>query len=121
VKDIMHQGERLPLMRIGSTMAEALIVQSEKGFGCVIVVDDHNLVKGIITDGDLRRHMGADLLTRSVQDIMTAAPLTIKPSLLLSEALELVESRKLSTLIVATEGRVTGLVHVLDLLRAGTA
>jgi arabinose-5-phosphate isomerase len=119
VKDIMHQGDRLPLMPLGSKMAEALIVQSEKGFGCVIVVDDQTCVKGIITDGDLRRHMGHDLLTKNVEDIMTPAPLTIKPSLLLSEALELVESRKRSTLIVALEGRVTGLVHVLDLLRAG--
>ncbi|WP_244645162.1 KpsF/GutQ family sugar-phosphate isomerase [Salinarimonas ramus] len=120
-KDIMHRGERLPLVRLGTPMAAALAIQSEKSFGCVIVVDEAERLAGIVTDGDVRRNMGNDLLSRRVEEVMTKRPLTIGPDMLLGEALELVESRKISALVVVEDARPVGLVHVLDLLRTGAA
>lgn len=120
-KDIMHVGERLPLVPTGTPMSAALAVQSAKSFGCVIVTDAEGRLAGIVTDGDVRRHMANDLLARTVDEVMTRRPLTIGPDLLLGEALELVESRKVSALVVVRDGRPVGLVHVLDLLRTGAA
>ncbi|WP_372426067.1 KpsF/GutQ family sugar-phosphate isomerase [Salinarimonas chemoclinalis] len=120
-KDIMHVGERLPLVPTGTPMSAALAVQSDKSFGCVIVVDAEGRLIGIVTDGDVRRHMANDLLSRTVDEVMTRRPLTIGPDILLGQALELVESRKVSALVVVRDGRPVGLVHVLDLLRTGAA
>ncbi|WP_349370055.1 KpsF/GutQ family sugar-phosphate isomerase [Salinarimonas sp.] len=120
-KDVMHVGERLPLAPVGTPMSEALRIQSEKSFGCTIVVDADGRLAGIVTDGDVRRHMANDLLSRTVEEVMTKRPLAIGPDMLLGEALELVETRKVSALVVVAEGRPIGLVHVLDLLRAGAA
>jgi arabinose-5-phosphate isomerase len=121
VGDIMHTGDRLPIVPVGTVMADALVVQSEKSFGCVIVVDERGDLAGIVTDGDVRRHMSGDLLQRMVEDVMTPSPTTVAPDMLLGEALEIVESRKRGALIVADGMRPIGLVHVLDLLRAGVA
>ncbi len=120
-RDIMHTGDRLPLVTVGTGMGEALAIQSEKSLGCVIVADENGALAGIVTDGDIRRHMSNDLLARRVDEVMTRNPLTIPPDLLLAEALETMEMRKVSALIVAEQGRPIGLVHVLDLLRAGAA
>jgi arabinose-5-phosphate isomerase len=119
VKDVMHAGDRLPSVPLGTKMADAVVVQSEKGFGCVLVVDGAGRLAGIVTDGDLRRHMSPDLLARTVDEVMTRDPKAVAPDMLLAEALEFVESRKVAALPVVADGRAVGLVHVLDLLRAG--
>ncbi|MBF9197686.1 KpsF/GutQ family sugar-phosphate isomerase [Microvirga terrestris] len=121
VGDIMHTGDRLPIVTVGTSMADALVVQSDKSFGCVIVVETGGDLVGIVTDGDVRRHMSGDLLHRRVEEVMTASPITVTPDTLLGEALEIIESRKRGALIVAEGRRPIGLVHVLDLLRAGAA
>jgi len=121
VKDVMHRGERLPLVPLGTPMTEAIVRQSEKGFGCVIVTTPAGDLAGIVTDGDLRRHMGGDLLARRVEDVMSPNPTTVPPDALLGEALEIIETRKKGALIVVEGSRPVGLVHVLDLLRAGAA
>ncbi|HEX2137941.1 MAG TPA: KpsF/GutQ family sugar-phosphate isomerase [Microvirga sp.] len=121
VRDIMHTGERLPIVPTGTLMADALVVQSEKSFGCTIVVDRDGDLAGIVTDGDVRRHMSDRLLARTVDEVMTRTPLTIAPDLLVAEALDLVETHKKSALIIAEGRRPVGLVHVLDLLRVGAA
>jgi arabinose-5-phosphate isomerase len=121
VKDVMHRGERMPLVALGTPMSEAIVRQSEMGFGCVVVVDGAGELAGIVTDGDLRRHMGGDLLARRVEEVMTATPTTVAPDLLLGEALEIIETSKKGALIVVEGRRPVGLVHVLDLLRAGVA
>ena len=119
---VMHRGDRLPVVPLGTTMADAILVQSAKGFGCVIVIDRAGLLAGIVTDGDIRRHMGRDFLTMSVEVVMTRQPTVIPPATLLGEALEIVESsRGISALVVVENARPIGLVHVLDLLRAGVA
>ncbi len=118
---IMHSGERLPLVPRGMKMSDALVVMSGKGFGCLLVTDADGRLAGIVTDGDLRRHMGPDLVGRTVETVMTPDPRTVPPTTLVAEALEIVETRKIGALIVAEGGRPVGLVHVLDLLRAGAA
>ena len=87
----------------------------------MVVVGDDGSLAGIVTDGDLRRAMSPDLLARRVDDVMTSAPRAISPETLLGEALEIMETRKISALPVVENGRAVGLVHVLDLLRAGVA
>jgi arabinose-5-phosphate isomerase len=119
VSSAMHTGERLPLVGCGTTMADAIVVLSEKGFGCAVVVDDDGGLAGIVTDGDIRRHMAPDLLSRRVDSVMTAKPIVIDPDMLLGEALEIIETRKRSALVVVEAGRPVGLVTVLDLLRIG--
>jgi arabinose-5-phosphate isomerase len=121
VRSIMHSGERLPLVVLGTSMADAIVVQSQKGLGCVVVVDAAGDFAGIVTDGDLRRHMGPNLLNMPVDEVMTPRATTAAPETLLGEALEILESRKISALVVMDGTKPIGLVHVLDLLRAGVA
>ena len=121
VATVMHRGERMPLVPLGTSMADAIVIQSQKGFGCVVVVNGAGVLAGIVTDGDIRRHMGPDLLAKRVEDVMTRSPIVIGPGMLLGEALEIVESRQRSALVVVEAGQPVGLVHVLDLLRAGVA
>lgn len=119
VRDLMHAGESLPLIPTGALMADALLVMSQKGFGCVGVVDGQQTLLGIITDGDLRRHMGPDLLSQVVDAVMTCKPRVAEPDMLVSEALEKMNSANITALFVVEAGRAVGVLHVHDLLRAG--
>jgi arabinose-5-phosphate isomerase len=120
VHDIMHQAAALPLVKTGSDMGAALVVMSSKSFGCVGVVDTVGALLGIITDGDLRRHMSPRLLEARVDEIMTAAPKTISPEMLASEALERLNAAKITSVFVLDAKNVpVGLVHIHDLLRIG--
>jgi arabinose-5-phosphate isomerase len=121
VGDLMHSGDSLPLVDGDVKMAEAIVVMTEKALGCLGVVDADGMLKGIITDGDLRRHMGDGLLARRTVDIMTAAPKTVSPDLLASAALELINSSSITTLFVVEDDRPVGIIHIHDLLRAGVA
>jgi arabinose-5-phosphate isomerase len=121
VSDLMHKGDRLPLAAVDAVMTEAIVVMTEKALGCLGVVDDNGFLKGIITDGDLRRHMGDGLLARRAVEIMTPAPKTVSPDLLASAALEMINSSKITTLFVVENGRPVGIIHIHDLLRAGVA
>ena len=94
---------------------------SAKGFGCVAVIEANGKLAGVITDGDLRRHMRADLLQATVDDIMTAAPKVVRPDQLAGEALQLINSSKITALIVVEAERPVGILNFHDLLRAGVA
>lgn len=122
VSDLMHPRDRLPLATLDTPMAEAIVVMTEKSLGCLGIVEDDRLV-GIITDGDLRRHMSADLLKRTAREIMTPSPKTVTPDTLASEALAVMNlgDRPFTALFVVENGRPVGVVHVHDLLRAGVA
>ena len=121
VRDVMHQGERIPRVTVGARMSTAVVEISAKGFGCVGVFDREARLVGIITDGDLRRHMKSDLMDMPVTEVMTSAPRTIAPDALVAEALEVI-SRKISALlVVGADHRVVGIVHFHDLLRLGAA
>jgi arabinose-5-phosphate isomerase len=119
-RDLMHSGDAVPLKPQGTRMSDALVEMSSKGFGCVGIVDARGRIVGIVTDGDLRRHMlRPDLMTALVDDVMTKHPKTIGPDLLASEALEILNSSKITALIVTEAGKPVGIVHMHDILRAG--
>lgn len=119
VADIMHTGATLPLIGAEARMSDVLIEMSAKSFGCVGVADAQGLLLGIVTDGDLRRHMSDDLLTRRAGDIMTATPKTIRPEALAADALRQMNSSAITNLFVVDEKGIAGLLHIHDLLRAG--
>lgn len=121
VSDLMHQGEALPLVSLDMAMGEVIVTMTTKSFGCVGVVDAAGSLAGMITDGDLRRHMGDGLLARRARDIMTKTPNTLAPGMLASAALEQINSLKRTQMFVVENGRPVGIVHVHDLLRAGVA
>jgi arabinose-5-phosphate isomerase len=120
VHDIMHRGDKVPLASVGERMSDALVEMTAKGFGCVGITQGQKLV-GIITDGDLRRKMRPDLLDLQVETVMTKMPKTIRPDQLASEALEILNSSKITALFVVEAGVPIGIVHMHDLLRAGVA
>jgi arabinose-5-phosphate isomerase len=121
VSDIMHKGDRLPLAKTGETMAQALVTMTEKSLGCLGIIDAKGRLAGVITDGDLRRHMGANLLSARVDDIMTLKPKTISPGMLTQAALEVINSSRITALFVVDKKKPVGIIHVHDLLRLGVA
>ncbi len=121
VRDCMHSGEELPLAKPGTLMSDAILTMSTKGFGCVIVAHADGKLAGIITDGDLRRHMQPDLMAITVEAVMTHNPITISPETLAVEALEMMEKSRRSALIVVEKSRPVGLIRILDLLQIGVA
>jgi arabinose-5-phosphate isomerase len=121
VKHVMHAGEALPLAPETAVLSDVLPLMTAKGFGVLIVLDAAGKLAGIVTDGDLRRRMGPDLPASRLSAIMTRGPKTIGEDALAAEAMETLNSRKITSLVVATEGRPVGLVHIQDLLRLGVA
>jgi arabinose-5-phosphate isomerase len=120
-RDLMHEGEAMPLARLGTRMSEAVVEISSKGFGCVGITDAHGMLIGIITDGDLRRHMGPNLLSAKVDEVMTPNPKVAHGDQLATEVLEQLNSSKITALFVAEGRKPTGILHLHDLLRAGVA
>jgi arabinose-5-phosphate isomerase len=121
-RDLMHTGDAVPLKPLGTPMSDALVEMTSKGFGCVAIVDASGNIAGIVTDGDLRRHMlRPDLMAARVDDVMTKNPKTIGRDQLASEALEILNSSKITALIVTDGKKPVGIVHLHDLLRAGVA
>ena len=124
VRELMHDGDAMPLASPDLAMDRALLVMTEKRFGCLGVTGADGKLVGIVTDGDLRRHMGPDLLSRRVGDIMTPSPRTIVPDALAAEALHVMNARErpiTSLFVIDPAGRPIGVLHVHDLLRAGVA
>ncbi len=123
VSDLMHGGERLPLTGETTSVTDAVLVISEKGFGCVGIGDRNGSLIGIITDGDLRRHMSATLWSQKAGEIMTRKPKTIALDALAGEALAAMNmgTKRITTLFVVEGDKPVGIVHMHDLLRAGVA
>jgi arabinose-5-phosphate isomerase len=121
VRDVMRSGDAMPVVPLGTHMAHALVEMTVKSLGCVIITSSDGRLMGIITDGDLRRHMRPDLPQMRVDEIMTRSPNTVAPDLLASEALEILNSLKRGQLIVVEADKPVGVVHLHDLLRAGVA
>lgn len=123
VADLMHPADQVGLVALDAPMSEVLLEMSAKGFGAVGVTDAGGALAGIITDGDLRRHM-AGLLDLSAEQVMTRGPRTIAPDALAAAALAMMQARKITCLfVVDPEGstRLCGLLHIHDCLRAGVA
>jgi arabinose-5-phosphate isomerase len=125
VRELMHTGDELPLVAPELRMDAALLVMTEKRFGCLGVVGEEGRLAGIVTDFDLRRAMATDLLTRRVEAVMNRTPFTIGPDTLAAEALHDMmhaRARPITTLfVVDAAGRPIGILHIHDLLRAGVA
>lgn len=121
VADIMHTGDRLPLVGEDVPMTAALVTMTQRSFGCLGVVDAAGALSGVITDGDLRRHMGKDLLNARTGDVMTKQPKAIAPDTLVSAALEQLNTSRITSLFVVDDGKPVGIIHIHDLLRAGVA
>ena len=117
VADLMHKGAELPLVAPDTPMPQALLVMTEKRFGCVGVEADGKLA-GLITDGDLRRHMDG-LMAHTAAEVMTANPQTVDADALAAEALNLMEDKRITVLFVLEHGRPAGILHIHDILRAG--
>jgi arabinose-5-phosphate isomerase len=121
VDQLMHAGADMPLVSHGTAMSQAIIEMTAKRLGCVGVAEKDGTLQGVITDGDLRRHMAPDLLDRRVEEVMTRNPRTIRPQATVAEAVGLmtmVEPR-VTTLFVVEGERPVGLLHIHDCLRAG--
>ncbi len=123
VKDLMHSGEQMPLVTSGTGMREALVTMAGRSFGSIGIVGksgkDKDKLIGIITDGDLRRHIEGDLLAQKVDAVMTKKPITIAEDLLAVEALREMNSRRITAFFVVKAGRPVGILHMHDCVRAG--
>ena len=117
VRELMHGHEETPLVSRATPMAEALLVMTQKRFGAVGVVDEEGRLCGVVTDGDLRRHIDG-LMNHTAEEVMTRSPLAVSPSVLAGEALNLMQGR-ITVLFVVEDGRPVGVLHVHDLLRSG--
>ena len=120
VEQLMHGGDQTPVVRVDTLMSEIIYEMSSKGLGMSCVVDDSRHLVGIITDGDLRRHMsnGTNILGRRAADVMTRRPVTVAPDTLATEALHILEQRKITSIDVDDAANVVqGVVHLHDLWR----
>jgi arabinose-5-phosphate isomerase len=120
VEHLMHKGAAAPIVRRTTPMSDVVYEMSRKGLGMTCVVDDDQRLTGIITDGDLRRHMSShpEIMTMAAGDVMTRSPVTIGRSMLAVEALGILEQRKITSLVVADQNRfVEGVLHLHDLWR----
>ncbi|MEE8388156.1 MAG: KpsF/GutQ family sugar-phosphate isomerase [Acidiferrobacterales bacterium] len=122
VKDIMHSGDQLPIVNEDVSLKDALLEMSSKSLGMTAIVDKGNRLKGIYTDGDLRRTLeqGVDVYSAGIKDVMTSNPVTISADILAAEAVQLMQTKKINGLFAVDDsGRVLGALNMHDLLRAG--
>lgn len=119
VAQLMHGADELPLVATDTPMRDALLTMTAKRFGCAGVVAADGTLAGIITDGDLRRHMNAALMEKKAADVMTQNPVTITPQTLAAEALGIMNGKTITTLFVVEAAKPVGILHIHDCLRAG--
>ena len=121
VGQLMHKNDKIPLVNTATSMKETLITMSSKGFGIAAIVDDTGCLVGVITDGDLRRHID-DLMERNAADIASLSPITVVEKTFAIDALNLMQDRKIGVLIVTSaDNKPVGIIHIQDLLRVGVA
>ena len=123
VSDLMHSGDEMPIVDEDTSMQDALLIMTSKMLGCVGVTGKNGDLVGIITDGDLRRWMSPELMTKKVSTVMTKNPKTIHPDALAIEALKTMNTtgRGITNLFVVDGKKPIGLIHIHDCLRAGVA
>lgn len=123
VSDLMHTGDEIPLVSENTIMRDALLVMTSKMLGCVGVTDKDGVLRGIITDGDLRRWLSSDILDKKASDVMTKNPKTISPDVLAVEAINMMNNtgNGITQLFVVKDNRPIGIIHIHDCLRVGVA
>jgi len=121
VSDIMHSGDEIPHVTREASLRDALLEITRKNLGLTVIVDDLMKIEGIFTDGDLRRvfDMGVDFQAASIQDVMTRGGIRVRPNMLAVDALNLMQNKNITALLVADDDRLLGVVHMHDMLRAG--
>ena len=120
VKELMAKGSDMPVVSEGTTMTQALIEMTGKSLGCVGVIDANGRLIGMITDGDLRRHMSPSLLSLTVDEVMTKSPKTINGEMLAAEAVRFMNEKKITNVFaVDTDGKPEGLLHIHQCMQAG--
>lgn len=123
VSDLMHKGGEMPLVKEGTPMQNALLEMTSKMLGCVGIVGGDGRLLGIITDGDLRRCLAPDMLSKKADDVMTRNPKTVAPDVLAAEAVNTMNNtgKGITQLFVVEDGKPVGIIHLHDCLRAGVA
>jgi len=123
VSDLMHTGNDMPLVNTDTSLQEALLVMTSKMLGCVGITDNNGTLQGIITDGDLRRCLTPDVMTKKVSEVMTRNPKTIAPDVLAAEALNVMNNtgKGITQLFVIQDNKPVGIIHIHDCLRIGVA
>jgi len=120
IKELMKKNEQLPIVTPDILMSETIIIMTSKSLGCAAVIDPNGKPIGIVTDGDLRRHMGEKLLNTKTADIMHENPLTVSKEMLAAEALAIMNEKKITSLFAVDDnGKLIGIIHIHDILRAG--
>ncbi len=119
INDLMHGESELPLVAGGTPMRDALLVMTQKHFGCVGVTDEAGALIGIVTDGDLRRHISGNLLEQKVNDIMGTSPITLRGEQLAAEALGIMNAKSITCIFIVENKKPVGIIHIHDCLRAG--
>jgi arabinose-5-phosphate isomerase len=121
VSDIMHSGDEIPHVSRDASLRDALLEITRKNLGLTVIVDDLMKIEGIFTDGDLRRifDMGIDFQSASIQDVMTRGGIRVRPNMLAVDALNLMQNKNITAVLVADDDRLLGVVHMHDMLRAG--
>ena len=121
IADVMHCGKLLPMIEEHASIKDALLEISKKGLGMTAIVDHHQQLRGIFTDGDLRRLLDnhVDIHNTSIGDVMSSNPQTISPQLLAAEGLKLMEDNKINGLLVTENNQLVGALNMHDLLKAG--
>ncbi len=117
VTEIMHRQKSMPLAKLDEKMTTALITMTKKSFGCIGVVDSKNRIKGIITDGDLRRKINSKFFEKKASEIMTKNPTIANKNTLVGEAINIMNSKKITSLFICENKKPIGIVHIHDLLR----
>ena len=115
--DIMHIKSKIPLVNMNEKMSSVLIKMTKKSFGCIGVINSKRELIGIITDGDLRRNMRQNIINKTAKEVMTKKPLTADNNTLVGEAINIMNSRKITSLFVCQKKKPIGIVHIHDLLR----
>ncbi len=120
VHQLMHAGEAVPVIDRNAPMPQVILTMTARGFGIAGVVDENGLLVGVISDGDLRRHLDG-LMDRVAHQVASKGPVTVHPDTLAAEALRIMNTRKIGALFATKDGKPVGIVHLHDLLRAGVA
>ena len=117
LSEIMHTYKELPLAKLGEKMSKALLTMTKKSFGCIGVINNKNQIVGVITDGDLRRKLNSKFFEKKASEIMTKNPTLANKNMLVGEAINLMNTKKITSLFICENKRPLGIVHIHDLLR----
>ncbi len=117
LSEIMHTNKELPLAKLDEKMSKALLTMTKKSFGCIGVIDKKNQIVGVITDGDLRRKLNSKFFEKKASEIMTKNPTLANKNMLVGEAINLMNTKKITSLFICDKKKPLGIVHIHDLLR----